>query len=199
MSKDDQQYKDTEEYQGRGLFPAVDDDDPHAIVTLLRYNLVCLTNIQRVAYSLERLVQNGVIISLDGGVIETAKAMYLLARGEELDDVLLAKGGKAVTPSTAREALSNPLDGNDEPKSHPKTDGQTEMNTDPPPTCPKCGIAMEIRDGRNGPFFGCVNFRSKGCRETVDIGEKPWHDESSKERVGSFEEDTGEDDDGVFL
>ena len=38
--------------------------------------------------------------------------------------------------------------------------------------CPKCGGWMVVRDGKNGEFLGCQNFRSKGCRYTEQIVKK---------------------------
>jgi len=36
------------------------------------------------------------------------------------------------------------------------------------PVCPKCGIALVIRGGSRGNFFGCRNFPK--CRETAQLG-----------------------------
>ena len=36
------------------------------------------------------------------------------------------------------------------------------------PLCPKCGIALVIRSGPRGNFFGCSNFPK--CRETAQVG-----------------------------
>ena len=35
------------------------------------------------------------------------------------------------------------------------------------PTCAKCDIKMVVRQGKNGPFFGCLNYPS--CRSTLNI------------------------------
>lgn len=32
--------------------------------------------------------------------------------------------------------------------------------------CPRCGGKLRYIKGRRGPFYGCSNFRSKGCRYT---------------------------------
>ena len=37
-----------------------------------------------------------------------------------------------------------------------------------PPPCPKCGIALVIRRGPRGNFYGCSNFPE--CRETAEMG-----------------------------
>ena len=35
--------------------------------------------------------------------------------------------------------------------------------------CPSCGGRSRITDGSNGKFFGCENYREKGCRFTAAI------------------------------
>ena len=36
------------------------------------------------------------------------------------------------------------------------------------PNCPDCGAAMELRHGKRGDFWGCVNYRKTGCRGARD-------------------------------
>lgn len=33
-------------------------------------------------------------------------------------------------------------------------------------TCPRCGGHLTLMNGRRGKFYGCSNFRTKGCRFT---------------------------------
>ena len=35
-------------------------------------------------------------------------------------------------------------------------------------TCPECGSKLELKSGRNGPFFGCSGYQSHGCGFTRD-------------------------------
>jgi len=42
------------------------------------------------------------------------------------------------------------------------------------PKCSKCGTEMEKKHGRYGYFWGCKNFKNKGCRETKDIPLTPF-------------------------
>lgn len=40
-----------------------------------------------------------------------------------------------------------------------------------PPACPKCSYPMTIRHGKNGEFWGCVNWaKEDGCNGTMQIG-----------------------------
>ncbi|KHK55822.1 DNA topoisomerase [Ralstonia sp. A12] len=37
------------------------------------------------------------------------------------------------------------------------------------PSCPACGVKLVARNGKNGVFWGCTNFRT-GCRYTLQMG-----------------------------
>ena len=37
-----------------------------------------------------------------------------------------------------------------------------------PPSCPLCRFPTKLREGRNGPFFGCTQFAKTDCKGTVD-------------------------------
>lgn len=40
------------------------------------------------------------------------------------------------------------------------------------PKCPICNSGMEIRVGKFGYFWGCINFKTKKCRGTINIPKK---------------------------
>jgi hypothetical protein len=35
--------------------------------------------------------------------------------------------------------------------------------------CPRCGMPLMVKKGRNGEFFGCTGYRINGCRHSEDI------------------------------
>lgn len=39
------------------------------------------------------------------------------------------------------------------------------------PVCPKCGGWMALRKGKNGEFWGCTMFKSKGCKGSASVEE----------------------------
>jgi len=71
---------------------------------------------------------------------------------------------------------------------------QGEMAPDKvqPPKCPKCHIDMVLRKGNKGSFYGCPNFRSKDCKETLN--ESDWLEQLAARKPatnGTTEEKSG--------
>ncbi len=51
-----------------------------------------------------------------------------------------------------------------------------------PFTCPDCGGRLIKKNGRYGEFYGCSNFRSKGCRYTASITINPARNQGQMQR-----------------
>lgn len=50
---------------------------------------------------------------------------------------------------------------------------QEKLEEEKPMICPLCGGRVIRKNGKNGIFYGCSNYRSTGCRYTLNISKKP--------------------------
>lgn len=56
------------------------------------------------------------------------------------------------------------------------------------PSCPKCGASMVLRSGKSGDFWGCSQYRNRGCKGYVSYDEHLEALEGGRpaKRVGDF-------------
>jgi hypothetical protein len=88
-----------------------------------------------------------------------AQRGYALAEVAGRMSVVFGDGAHGERPPTGEPAVSSGqcAAGNVGP----------ETSNSSPPLCPKCGIALVIRSGPRGSFYGCSNFPK--CRVTAPV------------------------------
>jgi len=90
---------------------------------------------------------------------EVQEAVRLFA---QLKSLIAGQDQIEAVPTKPAELTANDLFPDEE---KPVTYNWPLEGGEPAPQCPDCGAKMVKRNGKNGSFWGCSNFR-KGCRGT---------------------------------
>ncbi len=97
-------------------------------------------------------VKRGVFWSLSGYVGNPVQEFSDLAGIQLLDGPAILERIRALDPDKQAALLAKVFEG----------DYRT-------PSCPACGVKLVARNGKNGAFWGCSNYRT-GCRYTLQMG-----------------------------
>lgn len=159
-------------YKPTGYDPAVDPADPTAVVTVLQYINNKLADIRRVAYRFEKMMNEGRLLTQDDA-IQIAKSWFIIEHGQELDDVLIARGAAPLTQQMVDKAIP----GGQKHEAKPPPGPFDENPEAGAPKCPKCGRGMQrrVRKSDSQPFWGCPGYFVKdadgnpSCRQILPI------------------------------
>lgn len=94
--------------------------------------------------------------------VRTEKVEEAVNLFAELKKMIAGQDQIELAPTKPAGLMANDLFPDEE---KPVTYNWPFEGNEPAPPCPDCGAKMVKRNGKNGEFYGCSNFR-KGCRGT---------------------------------